>query len=63
MILIGDQFIYTQSGDFQMESEMCRNSHVANTKIKPLSPQVSVFSLSLTYIAPDLLISIISVNG
>jgi hypothetical protein len=43
MILISDQFIYTQSGGFQMESEMSRNSHVANINIKPLSSQVPVF--------------------
>ena len=62
MILINDQFTYTQPGGFQMKSEMCRNSHVANTKIKPSSSQVSTFCLSLTYIAPDLLISM-SVTG
>jgi len=57
MILISDQFVYTQSGGFQMESEISRNSHVANIKIKQLSSQVPVFFLSLTYTAPDLPIS------
>jgi hypothetical protein len=62
---MSDQLIYTKSGGFQVESEISRNSQIANTKIKPIVSQVSVFSLSLTYsyLAPDLLISIISVIG